>query len=309
MFEDPEFKTENLPDGTLKKAVGVFDFANSRLEIVVGCGEILETFVRVAKPYVADLVRKHGIERVVVINVYEPVGSNAAVGGLSDDAMREIDGVWLELITRLRPKLIGRPVGRDRFLAIAFDEREVLQGRIDILHWLRHYSSQLYCWLMGIEGDKKSQKSIRDSAEKEQTWEDLTLPRIDPRLMSVIRDFNGIVEAFRSEQKANLQKALDNLAKDPVTFQSAEEKHVFASLLTQLLSRLGLRLKCQLPNCGEAAVLRGGRYGGTKHGVFQFQHPVGGKGTTHVATSGLPRLELVEMPDTSLRKTRFLKHL
>lgn len=309
MFEESEFKTEDLPDGTLKKAVGVFDLSDSRLEIVVGRTELLETFGRVAMPYVKDLVKKHRIEKVVVIVVYAPVDANVTMGGLSDDAMRDIDGVWLELITRLRPKLVGRPVGRDRFLAVAFDEREVLQGRIDILHWLRHYSSQLYGWLMGIEGDRKSRKSIRDLAEKEQTWEDLTLPQIDPRLMSVIRHFNGVVEAFRAEQKAHLQMALDELAKEPVKFQSADEKHVFASLLTQLLSRLGLRLKCQLPNCGEAAVLRGGRYGGTKHGVFQFQHPVGGKGTTHVATSGLPRLELVEMPDTSLRKTRFSKHL
>jgi len=309
MFEDPEFTTENLPDGTLKKAVGVFDLANSRLEMVVGQLEIIETFGRVAKPYVTDLVKKRGIEKVVVIVIYAPVESNPAIGGMSDDAMRDIDGVWLELITRLRPMLIGRPVGRDRFLAIAFDEREVLQGRMDIHHWLRHYSSQLYCWLMGIEGDKKSQKSIRDLAEREKTWEDVTLPQPDPRLMSIIRDFNGIVETFRTEQKALLQKALDDLAKEPVIFHSAEEKRVFASLFTQLLNRLGLRVRCQHPECGEPAVLRGGRFGNAKHGVFQFQHGFEAKRTTHVATSGLPRLELIDKPEPKSRKTIFSKHL
>lgn len=126
--------------------------------------------------------------------------------------------------------------------------------------------------------------------------------RRNPDAMSVVEQFTREFESFRNDARARLQAALDELAANPPTFDSADEKAVFASLLTNLLNELGLRVRCPRQGCGNAATLRAGAYGTAKHGTFQLVHGGKQRNKIHLNSTALPALELMNAPPPASRK-------
>ena len=188
-------------------------------------------------------------------------------------------------------------VAGDGFFLTLISERHATQRGLDLVAYLRDRVESSDTRSVQ-EFDKERRRQVELDLAKE------SLAMRNPAVMGLLRGYTEKVESFRERVREELQVDLDRWNQSAPTFSSAEEKLVFASLLTQLLNRLGLRLKCQRSDCGQPALLRGGRYGTPTEGLFQFQHVVNGKSTTHFASSELPRLELTLEPEPSSRKIR-----
>lgn len=64
------------------------------------------------------------------------------------------------------------------------------------------------------------------------------------------------------------------------------------------------RVACPKVGCGQPAILRCAAAGNSKIGVFQFDHSIDGKRTSHLGTSALPTLHFVAAPADRRRNKR-----
>jgi hypothetical protein len=85
------------------------------------------------------------------------------------------------------------------------------------------------------------------------------------------------------------------------SFGSLEENQDVTKRIGQLLQLLNLRVACPKPECGRPATLRCAPAGNSTHGVFQFDHAVNGRRSTHLGSSRLPHLRLVPAPSDRRR--------
>jgi len=183
----------------------------------------------------------------------------------------------------------------EEFLAALISERHVRQMGIDPVAYLREKLNAFDTDVVRSKEEIQKFQAAVDLARESLTTQ-------NPTVVELLRSYNLEFDRFRGDIRTRLQTDLDRLNSNPPQFGSADEKKVFASLLTQLLNRLGLRLTCQRAGCARPAILRGGRYGDAKHGLFQFQHTVKGRRTSHCGSPALPRLELTLAPERMSRK-------
>lgn len=126
------------------------------------------------------------------------------------------------------------------------------------------------------------------------------LTSLEPREVErVIRLVDRDLDRLRQRIRPVLQTFLKKLEGE--SFGSLEKNQQFASDLSRLLVRLGLRLKCQSSGCGEPATLQVKR-GDTVTGAFQFLHGPSSSRSTHGGRTTVPRLQLVNAPPDARRK-------
>ncbi len=84
-----------------------------------------------------------------------------------------------------------------------------------------------------------------------------------------------------------------------------EGNRLIAFQIQKTLESLGVALECQKENCGLPAKLRCRKPGRSVSGVFQFDHPINGKHTSHGGSSKLPVMNIIPF-ETYKNKTDIL---
>jgi hypothetical protein len=99
--------------------------------------------------------------------------------------------------------------------------------------------------------------------------------------------------AIQRPVRSALQNLLDELAGQ--SFGALEDNQAVTREVQAILSRLGLRVVCPKPGCGEPAYLRCAAAGNSKKGVFQFDHATTPR-RTHLGSAVFPRMMLTDAP-------------
>jgi len=111
------------------------------------------------------------------------------------------------------------------------------------------------------------------------------------RVVKLLRRLSADLDVLVYPVSHGLQALLDGLAGK--SFGCLEANKEVARELQRLTNRLGLRIACPRQGCGRPASIRCARAGNSRHGVFQFDHPIGRRRTTHLGSSTFPCLTLV----------------
>jgi hypothetical protein len=113
-------------------------------------------------------------------------------------------------------------------------------------------------------------------------------------ILSLLGQLNHNLTVLQGPVQGGLQDLLGLLAGR--SFGSLVANQAVAREIQELLNRLGLRVACPRQGCGLPASIRCAAAGNSRHGVFQFDHSVGGRRTTHLGSSLFPLLQLVPAP-------------
>lgn len=216
----------------------------------------------------------------------------AWIAAIGRDARPPTDKQVAEFVRiQRRSGRLARPVSMMQagFIGILISERQAEAGGNDLLEHLRKQLESVHTHKVPGKHPQPDRRAELDLARAQ-------FAARNPGAMSVLKKYADEFESFRATLKAQIQTELAALNQSPPTFESADERRVFASLLMRVLDQLGLRLQCQNPECGQPAMLRGGRHKDTKTGLFQFVHTGTSHHQTHASSVALPLLVLVDAP-------------
>jgi hypothetical protein len=116
----------------------------------------------------------------------------------------------------------------------------------------------------------------------------------------ILDQLNDSLEGLIRPVRDAMQQLLAAL--EGKSFGSLEANQAVTRRVQQLIERLGMRVACPKTGCGEPALLRCAAAGNSTHGVFQFDHSVAGKRTTHLGSSLFPPVRLVDAPTDRRRR-------
>jgi hypothetical protein len=221
----------------------------------------------------------------------------AWVAAIGRDARPPTDEQVAEFVRiQRRSGRLARPVSMTQaeFIGILISERQAEVGGDDLLEYLRKQLESVHTHQVPGTQPQQDRRAELDLARAQ-------FAARNAGAMSVLKKYADEFESFRATMKVRIQTELTALNQSPPTFESADERRVFASLLMRVLDQLGLRLQCQNPECRQPAMLRGSRHKSTKTGLFEFVHTGKGLHRTHASSVALPLLVVVDAPPHGTR--------
>ncbi len=116
-----------------------------------------------------------------------------------------------------------------------------------------------------------------------------------------ISGLDELNEELRQMHLPFIQKLQIFLAKLEGKKFDFEINHQIAVYIQKTLDRLGVNLECPREGCGKPAKLRCRKPGRSTKGLFQFDHPINGKWTTHYTSSLLPIMNIIPFENPGIK--------
>lgn len=116
---------------------------------------------------------------------------------------------------------------------------------------------------------------------------------IDPLVL--LGNLEKVIDVEIEKIRVKLTDVLREI--EGIEFPTFAEKRAIARKINYLLHLTSCKIKCPKKECGKPALLRAVLAGNSIEGVFQFDHYIDKKRTTHGGKAILPVLELALMDE------------